>query len=458
MSERLAVLLEEAVQGSSATRFKDSAQKLGRPCGAFAARQTVSLTGDARRRVRHSGRAAPWLFRVASCLALALAAPCLPSQAPLELELDLRDGRKLLVERLLGDAGAGLRATRGDAAQPLALDDLVAVRVGSAAPPDLLRIDLVGGERMFGAIVGGDSNGDTVEVLSPVLGKRAVAIDRVEAVVRPGVHPGDQLVPEGIDEALFLPAQRGYDLVAGTLFRFGTQGLQFQAEGQERARWYSPRMFSSLRLRGGVGRDETAASTLWTRTADRLGVDVVRFGEDGVEVRLEGGALVTVRWSDVGCLVFNAGLRHLSEMQPTEVVERGFDGWPVHRWRGDRSAVGGELLARGRVYGRGLGVHSMSRLTYTAPVGATHFRASVALDDSVRLLPIRAHVEVRVLHNDREIFTAADLGVGQPVRDVGRHVVEAGDTITLEVAFGEGRDLGDRVDWLLPMFLMRRGS
>ena len=140
------------------------------------------------------------------------------------------------------------------------------------------------------------------------------------------------------------------------------------------------------------------------------------------------------------------------------MVERGFDGWPVHRWRGDRSAVGGELLARGRVYGRGLGVHSMSRLTYTAPVGATHFRAAVALDDSVRLLPVRAHVEVRVLHNDREIFTADDLGVGQPVRDVGQHVVTAGDTITLEVAFGEGRDLGDRVDWLLPMFLMRRGS
>ncbi len=389
---------------------------------------------------------------------LAAAAARLPSQAPRGLELDLRDGQKMSAERLLGDAESGLQAIVNGVPQQVSLGDLVAIRVGSATPPALLRIDLVGGDRMFGAIVGGDGNGDAVEVLSPVFGKRAVPIDRLLAVVQPGVHPGDQAVPEGVDEALFVPTKRGFDLVAGTLFRFGAQGLHFQTDGEDSARWYSPRAFSSLRLRGGVGRDEPAASTLWTRTADRLGVDVVRFGEDGVEVRLEGGAAATLRWSDVGCLVFDAGLRHLSTMQPTAVVERGIDGRPVHRWRGDQSVVGGELLARGRAYGRGLGVHSMSRLTYTAPVGATHFRAAVALDDSVRLLPVRAHVEVRVLHNDREIFTADDLGVGQPVRDVGQHVVTAGDTITLEVAFGEGRDLGDRVDWLLPMFLMRRGS
>ena len=34
----------------------------------------------------------------------------------------------------------------------------------------------------------------------------------------------------------------------------------------------------------------------------------------------------------------------------------------------------------------------------------------------------------------------------------------AGEKITLEVDYGDGRDLGDRVDWLLPVFLMRSGS
>ncbi|MCK5943338.1 MAG: hypothetical protein KAI24_15260, partial [Planctomycetes bacterium] len=90
--------------------------------------------------------------------------------------------------------------------------------------------------------------------------------------------------------------------------------------------------------------------------------------------------------------------------------------------------------------------------------GATHLRTAVAFDDSVAELPLRAHAVARLLRNDRVVFEVEDLAPGQPPRDAGLQVVEPGDTITLEVDFGEGRDLGDRVDWLLPLFLLRSGS
>jgi|GEM_PF-5825284 len=429
-------------------------------CGALVAvaRQTVSLAGAARQRVRHSGRAPGPRARAVGLGALALLAFSSPAQAQAQLELDLRSGGKVLADSLVGDPGGGYRATVGGRVQEIAQTDLLSIRLGPARAPELLCFELVGRERLFGAIVGGDVDGDQVTVLSPVLGERVIPIDRLEAVFHPGVHPGDQVVPEGIDEALFVPTQRGFDLVAGTLFRFGAQGLEFQAEGREDTRWYSPRKFSSLRLRGGVERDEPATCALWTRSADRLGVDVDRCDEQGVHVKLEGGGAAVLRWPDVGCLVFEAGVTHLSSLQPVKVVERGFDGPPVLRWRPDRTVVGGELVARQRSYGRGLGVHSMSRLTFTAPAGATHFRTAVALDDSVSALPVRAHVVARVLRNDEQIFMADDLRVGAPVREAGLHAVKDGDTITLEVEFGDGRDLGDRVDWLLPLFLMRRGS
>ena len=429
------------------------------PSGARSpARQTDSLTGGSRRAVRHSGRGASAGLLLVALLAAALTGGRAVAQTTAGLEIDLRSGRKLVAQKLIGDRDGGYRATVDGRAEVIAPRDLVAVRRGPARAPELLRIELVGGERLFGALVGGDANGDELQVLSPVLGKQSVPVDRLAAVVQPGVHPGDQLVPDGVDEALFVPTRRGFDLVAGTLFRFGEQGLQFQADGREEAVWYAPRKFSSLRLRGGVEREQAFGCTLLTRSADRLGVRLERCTEEGVEVTLESGDRAVVRWLDVGCLVFEADLLHLSDLQPSEVVERGFDGEAVLRWRRDRSVAGGELLARGRAYGRGLGVHSWSRLSYVVPEGATHFRAGVAMDDSVGALPLRARAAAKVLRNGEPVFEVEDLAVGQPVRDVGLHPVSPGDTITLEVDFGVGRDLGDRVDWLLPVFLTRRGS
>ena len=66
--------------------------------------------------------------------------------------------------------------------------------------------------------------------------------------------------------------------------------------------------------------------------------------------------------------------------------------------------------------------------------------------------------EVRVLHNNKVLLEQRQLTSGQQPQDTGLHAVEPGDSITLEVDFGNGRDLGDRIDWLLPMFLLRSQS
>ncbi len=380
-----------------------------------------------------------------------------PSQGAPRLAIDLRSGRTLEVDSLIGTAADGFEVRDGARTERITSAELLAVRGGPAVAPELLRVELVGGDTLYGAVAGGDENGDFVELLSPVLGKRRVAIDRLQAVVQPGVHPGDQLVPEGVDEVLFLPTARGFDLVAGTLYRFGPEGVQFQPEGRDQPLWYRPDKISSLRLRGGFPPETAAQVTLLTRTADRLGASLQRCTAEGVELALEDGEAVLLRWLDVACLVFGQDVAHLSDLAPTEVVERGFAGGPVLGWRRDRSVVGGELVAKQRSYGRGLGGHGLCRLTFVAPAGAAKFRAAVAFDDSAGALPIQPHAVARVSRNGELLFEAPDLRPGQAPRAVGPLEVAPGDKITLEVDFGEGRDLGDRVDWLLPMFLLRRG-
>jgi hypothetical protein len=346
----------------------------------------------------------------------------------------------------------------GERSERILARDLLSVRATAAHAPELLRVELVGGDVVHGAIAGGDEDGDVLELLSPSLGKIALSIDRLAAVVQPGVHASDQVLPDDVDEGIYLRTGRGYDLVAGTLHRFGSRGISFQSGSVAGPVWFSPRKFSSLRLRGGEERKAVAPMMLLTRTADRLGVTMQSCSEQGLDVVIDGGATVHLRWADVASLSFEKDVVHLSAIKPSQVAESGFEGDVVYPWRRDRNVVGGELLALGRAYGRGLGVHSRSRLSFEVPVGATHFRTRVALDDSVADLPIKAHAEVRVLLGNKLLFESSDLKLGQAPLDAGLHPVKAGATITLEVDFGSGRDIGDRVNWLLPMFLMRPQS
>ena len=411
-------------------------------------RHSVSPVVRTEQALRQSGRA--------TALALLFAVP-LWAQAQ-TFEIDLRSGKQLVATSLSGSSEAGYTATVAGESKTVAPGELLAIRLASAVAPELLRVDLVGGDRIHGAIAGGDADGEDLELLSPVLGKVRLSIDRMSAVVQPGVFASDQALPEGVDEALFVSTGRGFDLVAGTLYRFGPQGVSFQPEAAESPSWYAPRRISSLRLRGGFDRKEPPAAVLLTRAADRVGVTLASCDEQGLQVVLENGQEVGVRWRDLACVCFTKNVTHLSSLTPTRVVQTGFASEITYSWQRDRCVVGGELLAQGRAYGLGLGVMSRTRLSFRVPERATHFLTRVAFDDTAAELPVRAHAEVRVLRGNQVLFEAKDLAPGQAPRDAGMHPVQGGDTITLEVDFGRGRDIGDRVDWLLPMFLMRSQS
>ena len=400
-------------------------------------------------------RASRCLRQSGSCLLLA-ALLFAPVQAQeVRMQLDLRSGKSVSATGLAGSLEAGFVAQVGRGSQRIAAEDLIAVRIGAALAPKLLKAEIVGGDLIHGAIAGGDEVGERLEFLSPILGQIAVSIDRLVALEQPGVDSRDQPIPEGVDEALFLRTRSGFDLIAGFLHAFGSQGILFQPDAAEGPQWYSPRQFSSLRLRGGQERQKVAPMTLLTRTADRLGVTLLTCGEQGLDVVVDSGATVHVGWADVACLTFERGVTHLSAMTPSQVVETGFEGEVVYSWQKDRSVTGGQLMAQGLAYGRGIGMHSKSRLSFVVPEGATHFYTRVAFDDSVAELPVKAHAEVRILVGNKVLFENKQLQQSQAPENAGLHAVTVGDTITLEADFGRGRDLGDRVNWLLPMFLMR---
>lgn len=394
-----------------------------------------------------------WLLAATVCIGTAATQDVLLSDRE-RIEVALRDGSIVVARGFQGDARGGYVLETATGRRQVAPEDLVALYGVAATPAELLQARLAGGDTLYGALAGGDDAGQRIELITPVFGRLALAIDRLDALLQPAVEATELSLPAGVDEALFVPTAGGYDVVAGTLHRCGAQGILFQPAAADTATWFGPSAFAGLRLSGAVPRATPRACTLLTRTADRVGVELRSAGATGFAVELEDGTRHDVRHGDVACLTFHEGLVHLSDLTPREVFESGYDGDVVLPWQRDRSAVGGVLSAAGRSHAKGLGVHSRSRLSFEVPAGATHFWTRIAIDDSAAELPLRAHAVARLSLGGSEVFVAEDLRPGETPRDSGRIAVKPGDTLVLDVDFGQGRDLGDRVDWLTPVFFV----
>lgn len=384
-----------------------------------------------------------------------------PAQAP-TFEVVLRSG-----EVLRATAPAGSAPVSGDWPGPLAVATADGVRrVAGAevlallgcpgAALDLPVVTLAGGEQLCGSLVGGDAQGERFTVHSPALGPQSFPVDRLAALAGPGPdrdRVAALVLPRGVDEALVRRVPLGFDWLSGTLHRFGSEGIRFQTKGEDTPRWFAVADVLGLRLGAAAARATPPAAWLCTRTGDRLGVQVEAFDARGLRCRLETDEQVLVHTGDVASVVFLGAHTFASDLQPSEVAESGHDGDVLWPWRRDQAATGGWLVAAGRTYAKGLGVHSRSRLVFRAPAGSAAFWTRVAFDDSAAALPVQGRVDVRISVDGKLRFEHRDLQVGRAPLDPGLLPVTPGATVALEVDCGKGRDLGDRIDWLLPVFL-----
>ncbi len=386
--------------------------------------------------------------------------PLLPAQ---DLEITTVDGQRIrAVVRGLSGKGesAVLEVTTAEGEQTLPLASVLGLHGPGPRPVAGPVVHLVGGDELRGAIRAGDSSGETFLVESASLGRIAIQVDRLsEMVLGQGAGPGDLRIPDSADEdeALFLPTGRArLDIVMGALHRFTDSGVVFE-ESDRNPREFAYGELAGIALRGGLQREGPAPVQLITRTGDSVGGKLLGIGQGRFRIALEGDQEVELPVTEIAALTFRGEDRaFLSDLEPREVEESSYFGdgtEPLYPFRRDRTVTGNFLVAEGHTHGKGLGVHSKSRLSFQVPRGFSRFYCLVAVDDEVKALGLRADVNVRVLLGKQVMFEAEGLAGGAPVREVGMLDVSSGGLITLEVDFGKGMGLADRVDWLLAVFL-----
>jgi alpha-galactosidase len=131
----------------------------------------------------------------------------------------------------------------------------------------------------------------------------------------------------------------------------------------------------------------------------------------------------------------------VSELEPVTVAEAGWFGTRFP-WRRDASVSGRPLTLRGRVFERGLGVHSRSSLTYALDKKFSLLTGVIGLDDDGGAA---GRVQFVVRGDGREMFRATLSGADEP--KPLRVAVAGVERLELLVDFARDEDTGDRADW-----------
>jgi len=261
-------------------------------------------------------------------------------------------------------------------------------------------------------------------------------------------------------ELLLVPAKRGFDRIPGFIFRFSAEGVHFAPGEEQEARLFPWKKVAAV-LRGPD--PEEPPPPLGKEFDTRLDfprgghflVKVLGVDSRGVHVRLPWGEEPHCPWENLrGLLPPEKDRLFLSMVRPLKVEEVPFlgPGKPfLFRWKADRSCTGGPLLAGGRRWPLGLGVHSRTRLTFALGGKWSRFFTLAAVDDSALSLPVRGDAALRIYADGKVLWERKSLQGGEGPVAVGPLDVSGAKELTLEVDFGRSLHLGDRVDWILPV-------
>ncbi len=134
---------------------------------------------------------------------------------------------------------------------------------------------------------------------------------------------------------------------------------------------------------------------------------------------------------------------YLSDVRPAEYRFLPYleTKWP---YKTDRNVTGGQLRCGGRLYLKGIGVHSAARLSYKLDRPWRRFQAEIGIDDSTGG---RGSVGFRVFVDGALKYSSPPIRGGMPPQAVSIDLSGA-KQLDLVVDYGEAGNVMDHADWL----------
>ncbi len=188
------------------------------------------------------------------------------------------------------------------------------------------------------------------------------------------------------------------------------------------------------------------ASAAWIGLSDGARLLAARLQLEGESLELTtlSGAKWKAAAKDLVFLMPQTGRAvYLSDIRPDEYRFLPYleTKWP---YKTDRNVTGGQLRCGGRLYLKGLGVHSAARLSYRLDRPWSRFQAEVGIDDSTGG---RGSVGFRVFVDGKQKYASPPIRGGMPPQAISIDLSGA-KQLDLVVDYGEAGDVMDHADWL----------
>lgn len=248
--------------------------------------------------------------------------------------------------------------------------------------------------------------GDRCQLTTGESGSIEVPASALSQVLASGLRSGEeerwkQLVA-GVQSTDLLVVKKNdnLDFVSGVIGNIDEAGVEFLL-GERSAKVPWDRIFGLIFLKSkAAGRP--AGITLETMDGQELKAESVLLSEGLLQVQLSGEAVVTLPLAQAQRIDFSAGkIRSLSDLKPVSVVIKPFFD---REWKPgfDRNTHGEPLFIGGKIYRKGICLHSHTELTYRLAGEFTQFRAVAGLDQSIN--PRRGDVNLVIKGDGKTLF------------------------------------------------------
>ncbi len=333
----------------------------------------------------------------------------------------------------------------------IVFDDLARVSFeAQAKPPGGGTVfHLADGGRLYGELLGGAP--EAVLTRTALGDAVPIAFDRLAAIQLARGVEGNAEAEELFQYAMRerLPAQdilitRGPEDVKSLRGRLESLGLQ---EGSfvfgDRPRTFQADKIYAIVFAAGATKPpvlpftvELSDGSVITGTPERADATVL-------SIATSLGPVVELKISEVRDLrVRSPRVVYLSDLAAAAERLEGLlhRPWPVRK---DQSVSAKPLSLGGRVFDKGLGVHSKTELDYHLDRAYVSLVATIGIDDVVRP---SGSVLFRVLGDGRVLFDSGAVRGTDSPRDIYVDVASV-NMLTLIVDYGDGLDLSDHADW-----------
>lgn len=332
---------------------------------------------------------------------------------------------------ILGATGTGT---------PVPLDKLLVLERSNPAPlaASKWRVYLVGDEQILGEPI--EMKGEDLRFKTAPLGEVNVPLKRVVAMVKAGGSAGE--LPENRTEDQVTLANG--DVVTGIISEFSATTVTVQRTGGETTP-VPMDAISRVVLASTGGNPEEQSRSFRVTLSDGTSISTPVVQLDGSRLRVEafngkqGIPIAAVKSIEQ----INGPVVWLSSLTPQEDVQIPYYGDRPRKSARNLTVLGQPLRFGSQTFARGIGVHSLSRLTYAVDPSFRVFRTQYAIDGE---LPW-ADVTVRVKLDGKTVHEQKNVKSGK-LASVVSVDLNGAKTLTLEVDYGENYDVQDRLNWI----------